>query len=149
MGETLFVLTVIAICVGWWLCVQAAPVSIAALLPKPEMVFMAGFGIFAVGIGAAAISVYAFASPTDFIGALLTAFWGGWLMLIPDSGRRSSPEAADMMERLALMLVALMCVLVLSFYARETMEIAGLQLWLVLLGAVIAIKGVPRRHQRR
>jgi hypothetical protein len=38
---------------------------------------------------------------------------------------------------------------VLSFYARSTEEIAGLQLWLVLLGAIIATKGVPRRSQRR
>ncbi len=148
MGQLLFLLTVIAICVAWWMAVNSAPWTLSMLLPRGNMVFAIGFVAFAMGIAACALSVYAYASPGDFVGALLTAFWGGWLMLAPSASMRSSPEDTEMMERLALMLVALMCVLVLSFYARSVEAIAGLQLWLILLGAVIATKGVRRRQRR-
>jgi hypothetical protein len=149
MGQALFLATVCAICVGWWLTVYAAPWTLSMLMPRGGLVFTIGFAFFAFGIAGAAIAVYAYASPTGFVGALLMAFWGGWLMLAPSAALRSSPQDIDMMERLGLMLVALMCVLVLSFYTRSTQVIAGLQLWLVLLGAVIATKGVQRRQRRQ
>jgi hypothetical protein len=141
MGEILFVAVVLVICVGWWMAVYLAPWTLSLLLPKSSLIFIIGFAIFAVGLGGAALAVYGVAQPEHFVGALLTAFWGGWLMLAPTAGRRSSPEDVEMMERLAVMLVALMCVLVLSFFASPQ-AIAGLQLWLVLFGGAIVTRGL-------
>jgi hypothetical protein len=142
MGHVLFVLAVLGICVGWWLAVYAAPWTLSLLIPRGGLIFAVGFGIFAFGLGSAALAVYGAASPGEFVGSLLIAFWGGWLMLAPTAARRSSPEDVEMMERLAIMLVALMCVLVLSFYAAPE-AVAGLQLWLVLFGAAVATGRLP------
>jgi hypothetical protein len=149
MGQALFVLTVLGIGVGWWICVHWAPWTISMLLPRTSLVFTIGFALFALGLASCALAVYAYADPRAFVGSLLTAFTGGWLMLAPSASQRSSPEHEDMMERLGLMLFMLMCVLVLAFYARSTEAIAGLQLWLILLGAVIATKGIQRSQRRR
>lgn len=139
MGPLLFVAIVLAICVGWWLTVYAAPHTLSLLLPKGGLVFGFGFAIFAAGLANAALAVYGLGQPQAFIGALLTSFWGGWFMLAPTAARRSSPEDLEMMERLGVMLLALMCVLVSSFFATRE-AVLGLQLWLVLFGAVVATR---------
>jgi hypothetical protein len=123
------------------MAVYLAPWTLSLLVPKGGLIFTIGFAIFAVGLGGAALAVYGPAQPAHFVGSLLTAFWGGWLMLAPTAARRSSPEDIEMMERLAVMLVALMCVLVLSFFAPPE-TIAGLQLWLVLFGGAIVTRGL-------
>ena len=146
MGYILFIAVVLAICVGWWLTVYAAPWTLSLLLPRGSLIFTIGFGIFAVGLAGAAMSVYSLSSPGQFVGSLLTAFWGGWLMLAPTAASRSSPEDIEMMERLGIMLFALMCVLVLSFYAAPQ-TVAGLQLWLVLFGAAVATRGLTRSRR--
>lgn len=141
MGHLLFIAIVLVICVAWWMAVYLAPWTLSLLLPRGSLIFLIGFGIFALGLGGAALAVYGLGSPVEFIGSLLTAFWGGWLMLAPTAARRSSAEDVEMMERLGIMLVALMSVLVLSFFASPR-EVAGLQLWLVLFGAGLATGSV-------
>ncbi|HXH23170.1 MAG TPA: hypothetical protein VNN10_14185 [Dehalococcoidia bacterium] len=146
MGHVLFITVVLVICVAWWAAVYAAPWTLSLLLPAGKLIFMIGFAVFAFGLGSAALTAYSIARPEDFVGSLLFAFWGGWLMLAPTAARRSSPEDREMMERLGVMLVALMCVLVLSFYAPPE-AIAGLQLWLVLFGGAVATRGLARRER--
>lgn len=141
MGQLMFAFVVLAIGVGWWFTVYSAPWTLSILLGRSGLIFSIGFAIFAFGLGGAALAVYGLGSPGAFVGSLLTAFWGGWLMLAPTASQRSSPEDTEMMERLALMLVALMCVLVLSFYAPPE-AIAGLQFWLVLFGAAVATRSL-------
>ncbi len=143
MGSLLFVAMVLAICVAWWMAVYAAPWTLSMILPRGGLVFALGFAIFAFGLANASVDVYGSGSPEAFVSSLLLAFWGGWLMLAPTAAQRSSPEDVEMMERLGVMLVALMCVLVLSFFASPV-GIAGLQLWLVLFGAGVATRGLTR-----
>jgi hypothetical protein len=149
LGTVVFPAMVIALAVAWWYMIYSAPWTLSLLLPRRGLFFAVGFAVFAAGIAGAAIVAYSYRQPGDFIGALLTAFWGGWLMLAPTAALRSTPEDEDMMERLALMLVTLLCVLVLSFYSSKVEVITGMQLWLVLMGAFIALRGVGDRRRRR
>lgn len=144
MGQLLFGGAVILIGLAWWRAVYLAPPALSVLMRGNGIVFVFGFAIFALGLGGAGLAVYASGSPTQFVGSLVTAFWGGWVMLAPTASRRSSPEDAEVMERLAIMLMALMAVLLLSFEAPPRV-VAGLQLWLVLFGGVVALGGVAPR----
>jgi hypothetical protein len=139
-------LLVVVIGLSWWLAVHYAPVVLSRVLPR-DLTFFIGVALFILGAFSACFAVYQLRDPRLFLVSLVQCFTATWFMLAPSAGSRGDPEDASMMRSLAAMLGAGTSVLLLSLYVRVPLAMGGLQLWLVLFGAAVALR--PRVWRNR
>jgi hypothetical protein len=139
-------LFVVAIGLSWWLAVHYAPKVLSRILPRDLTFFMGVVG-FILGSFGACYAVYLVRDPRLFLGSLVQCFSATWFMLAPSAGLRGDPDDASMMRNLAAMLGAGAGVLLLSLYVRGPLALGGLQLWLILFSATVALR--PRVWRNR
>jgi hypothetical protein len=144
---TTLVLPLIVIVIGlsWWLAVHYAPAVLSRVLPR-DLTFLFGACFFIVGAFGITHAVYEARDPSLFLTSLVQCFGATWFMLAPSAALRGDPDDAPMMKNLAVMLGAALAVLVLSLYVDQREAEAGLQLWLILFGAAVALR--PRLWSR-
>ena len=139
MPELILPLLVVVIGLSWWLAVHYAPGVLSRVLPA-SLAFWTGVGAFVFGALCACLAVYSERDPYLFLASLVQCFGATWLMLAPSAGLRGDPDDQPMMRDLAAMLGAAAGVLLLSLYIRVPLALAGLQIWLVLFGAAVALR---------
>ena len=146
MSDLILPLLVVVIGLSWWLAIHYAPGVLSRVLPR-GLTFFLGVALFIFGAFGACYAVYQLRDPELFLGALIQCFSATWLMLAPSAGSRGDPEDASMLRNLAAMLGAGAGVLLLSLYVRVPLAMGGLQLWLVLFSATVALQ--PRVWRNR
>jgi hypothetical protein len=146
MIDLILPLLVVVIGLSWWLAIHYAPGALSRVLPR-DLTFFIGVGLFVFGAFGACYAVYRLRDPALFLGALVQCFSATWFMLAPSAGSRGDPEDASMIRNLAAMLGAGAGVLLLSLYVRGPLALGGLQLWLILFSATVALQ--PRVWRNR